>query len=169
LELIFNTSENHKRVAEAVQQMWTKYLNIHVRVRNLEWATFLKDRRNQNYDIARDAWIADYPDPSTFLDLLESTNGNNDPGWKNSDYDSMLVRIRQETDAVKRMELYSQAESFLLEEAPILPLYTYSSNVLLKPYVRGFEPNPMDEHHLSRAWIDYHWREHSGAQESNGD
>ena len=169
LEITFNTQESHKRIAETIQQMWAKNLNIHVAVHNQEWATFIKDRRTQNYDIGRDGWIGDYPDPSTFIDLLESTNGNNDPGWKNPDYDRLIAQARQESDPVRRMGIFQRAEKILLDDSPVLSLYTYASNSLLKPYVRGFNPSPMDEYPLDKVWIDYHWREHPDAEELNGD
>lgn len=164
LEISFNTLESHKKIAEAIQQMWARYLNIQVTVHNQEWATFLKKRRSQDYDVARDGWIGDYPDPMTFMELLESTNGNNDPGWKNPEYDRLLALARMETDSERRMNLFYRGEQILLDDSPVLPIYTYASNTLIKPYVMGFQASPMDEYPIDKLWIDYQWREHLNHQ-----
>lgn len=169
LEISFNTSESHKKIAEAIQQMWAKNLNIHVMVHNEEWATFLKNRRTLDYDVAREGWIGDYPDPSAFLDLLESTNGNNDTGWKNQDYDRLLALAREESDPARRMELFQRAETMVLDHSPVLPIYTYASNSLIKPYMRGFYPSPLDEYPVDRLWIDRDWRKHRGLEEDERD
>ncbi|MBI3895188.1 MAG: peptide ABC transporter substrate-binding protein, partial [Acidobacteria bacterium] len=154
LEILFNTLESHRKIAEAIQQMWAKNLNIRVSLRNEEWASYLKSLTNLDYDIARQGWIADYPDPTTFTDLLESTNGNNHTGWKNPEYDRLLAMARQEADPTRRMGLLQRAEATLIEQSPILPLYTYASNWLLKPYVRGFHPNSLDHYPLNEVWVD---------------
>src|ERR1041385_6911250 len=78
LELSYNTLEGHRKIAEAIQQMWKKNLNIDITLHNEEWAAFIKSRHDLKHDIARDGWIADYPDPGAFADLMESASGNND-------------------------------------------------------------------------------------------
>ncbi|MBI3933854.1 MAG: peptide ABC transporter substrate-binding protein [Acidobacteria bacterium] len=161
LEILFNTLETHKKLAETIQQMWAKNLNIRVSLRNEEWASYLKSRSNLEYDIARAGWIADYPDPSSFTDLMESTNGNNNTGWKNPQYDRLLSLARGETDPLQRMGLLQQSETHLLQDLPVLPIYTYASNSLLKPYVRGIFSTPMDDHPLNGVCIDRRWRERS--------
>lgn len=160
LEILFNTLESHRKIAEAIQQMWAKNLNIQVSLHNEEWASYLKSLTNLDYDIARQGWVADYPDPSTFTDLMESTNGNNHTGWKSAAYDRLLAQARQETDPQQRMRLLEQSETLLLRESPVLPIYTYASNNLIKPYVRGFRPSPTEQYPLEELWIDYQWQEH---------
>jgi len=169
LDILFNTLAEHKKIAETVQQMWSKNLNIQVSLRNEEWASFLKSRQSRNYDVARDAWIGDYPDPSTFSDLMESTNGNNDPGWKNPAYDRLLAEARQQADEARRMEILQKAEAILLQDLPVAPIYTYAVNALLKPYVRGIYGNVLDRHALNRVWIDRQWREHAAQGEGKGE
>jgi oligopeptide transport system substrate-binding protein len=88
---------------------------------------------------------------------MESTNGNNNTGWKNAEYDRLISQAREERDAARRMELMRQAEEILLREAPVIPIYSYSSNDLIKPYVRGFLPSPTEEYPLHKLWIDYDW------------
>jgi oligopeptide transport system substrate-binding protein len=114
---------------------------------------------NLDYDVARRGWVADYPDPSTFTDLMESTNGNNNTGWSNREYDRLMEQARGELDPVLRMELLRRGEEILLQDTPVLPIYSYSSINLIKPYVRGFRPSPTDEYPLHELWIDYQWRE----------
>ncbi|MGH9785210.1 MAG: ABC transporter substrate-binding protein, partial [Terriglobia bacterium] len=166
LEILFNTLEMHRKTAEAIQQMWTRNLNIQVALRNEEWASYLKSTNSLEYDIARRGWIADYPDPSSFTDLMEGTNGNNNTGWSNPEYDRLIRAARQETDPVRRMSLLQQSEAILLEEMPVLPIYTYASNNLIKPYVRGFVPSPTEEFPLDEFWIDRDWRQPANRSQS---
>lgn len=169
IDILFNTLDDHKRIAEAIQQMWSKNLNISVKVRNEEWASYLKSRRNLQYDVVRAGWIGDYPDPSTFTDLLESNNGNNDSGWKNPAYDRLIASARDEPDPFKRMEILRKSEAMALDEMPILPLYTYASNQLIKPYVRGIGGSPTDQHLLNKVWIDHEWTKHRASAEEKRD
>ncbi|MGH9783095.1 MAG: peptide ABC transporter substrate-binding protein, partial [Terriglobia bacterium] len=166
LEILFNTLEMHRKTAEAIQQMWARNLNIQVALRNEEWASYLKSTNSLEFDIARRGWIADYPDPSSFADLMESTNGNNNTGWANSEYDRLVRAARQETYPVRRMSLLQQSEAILLAEMPVLPIYTYVSNNLIKPYVRGFVPSPTEEFPLDEFWIDRDWRQQANRTQS---
>jgi ABC-type oligopeptide transport system substrate-binding subunit len=159
LEILFNTLEAHRKIAEAIQQMWAKTLNIQVSLRNEEFASYIKSTDSLDYDIARRGWVADYPDPTTFTDLMESTNGNNNTGWKNPKYDRLIALARREADHPRRMALLQQAEAVLLEEMPVLPIYTYASSHLIKPYVRGIYASPMDRHPLNDVCLDRRWRE----------
>ena len=99
---------------------------------------------------------------------MEGDNGNNHTGWKNPEYDRILALARQETDPVRRMQLLRQAETILLEDLPVLPIYTYVSNSLVKPYVRGLYPSLLDMHPLNEVWIDHQWQEKKGRQEGEG-
>ncbi|MBI2816480.1 MAG: peptide ABC transporter substrate-binding protein [Acidobacteria bacterium] len=162
LEMSFNTSEGHRKIAEALQQMWAKNLNIRLTLHNVDWPTFLRNRRTLNYDLAREGWIADYPDPNAFLELFQSINPNNDTGWKNSAYDRLITQASEEQDPAMRMELLRRGEAILLDDAPILPIYTYASNSLIKPYMKGFTPSVLDAYPIDRLWIDREWREREG-------
>ena len=168
LNILFNSLESHKRIAETIQQMWATTLHVHVSIRNEEWASYLKSVDNKDYDIARAGWIGDYPDPTTFTDLLLSTSGNNRTGWASAEYDRYLELARKETDPQRRFALIRQAEALMLEESPVIPIYTYVINSLLKPYVRGIYPTILDIHLLSEVWIDHHWRERDGNGEDGG-
>ena len=164
-EISFNTLDTHRKIAETIQQMWSKNLNLRFRLHNEEWASYLKTRRNKEFDIARFGWIADYPDASAFIDLLESNNPNNDTGWEHAEYDRLLRASRGETDPERRRALLYQAETILLDELPVIPIYTYSVNSLRKPYVRGVYPTALDIHPLNEVCIDRRWRERSAAED----
>ena len=166
IEILINTSEDHRRIAEAVQAMWRAALGIPVTVANQEWASYLANTTKVNYDIARRSWIGDYPDPSTFLDIMRGGDGNNRTGWANPAYDRLLSEARTEADTARRMQLLSRAEALLLDEAPVIPVYHYVTMELVKPYVRGLYPTVLDYHPLKFVSIDPDWRNHPEAAES---
>lgn len=147
-EYLYNTDENHKLIAEAVQAMWERNLGINVRLVNKEWRTYLLDVTTMNYEIARAGWIGDYNDPTTFLDLWETGNGNNNTGWSDEEYDSLLEQARQESDPDQRLRYLQQAETVLMERGPVIPIYHYTNNILVSRYVDGFEPHNRDIHLL---------------------
>ncbi|MSO18968.1 MAG: peptide ABC transporter substrate-binding protein [Acidobacteria bacterium] len=161
ITILFNSNDRHRKVAEAIQQMWMQNLNIQVALRNEEWASYLKSANELNFDVARRGWITDYPDPSNFNDLLESTNGNNNTGWVNKDYDQMMAAARIELNPLRRFNILQQSEALLLREMPVLPIFSDVSNNLVKPYVRGFRHSPTEELTIDEYWIDHNWRANS--------
>jgi ABC-type oligopeptide transport system substrate-binding subunit len=160
VEILINTSEDHRRIAEAVQAMWRATLNIPIGVANQEWASYLENTTKVNYDIARRSWIGDYPDPSTFLNIMRSGDGNNRTGWSNAAYDRLIAEAGAEPDTSRRMKLLSEAEALLLSESPVIPVYHYVTMELVKPYVRGLYPTVLDYHPLKFVSIDPDWRNH---------
>src|SRR5262249_41586932 len=160
VEILINTSEDHRRIAEAIQAMWRSVLNIPVGVANQEWASYLENTTKVNYDIARRSWIGDYPDPSTFLDIMRGGDGNNRTGWSNPAYNRLMAEARTEADTARRRRILSKAEALLLDEAPIIPVYPYVTMELVKPYVHGLSPTVLDYHPLKFVSIDPDWRHH---------
>ncbi len=154
MELLYNTSEGHRALAEALQQMWKKELGIEIGLYNQEAKVWNDTMREKNYDIARYAWIGDYLDPSTFLDLLTSENGNNQTNWANPEYDALVEQSRTAIDKEARFDLYRQAEAILMEESPIVPLYYYTNNQLQVPELKGFEGNLLDIHPFNRVYLE---------------
>jgi len=146
LEYLFNSSESHRKIAEALQSMWASVLGIEVRLVNQEWRTYLQRRANGDFQLARAVWIGDYPEPSTFLDLWTSGSGNNWIGWTHPEYDSLIQRASLSMEPETRMELYRQAESVLLQEDAVIPLYYYVTAYLKDPAVRGWSANLLDWH-----------------------
>ena len=154
-ELIYNNDETHKTVAEVITAMWRETLGIRVRLQQKEWQTYLEDQKNMNYEIARAAWIGDYCDPNTFLDMFATGRGNNETGWSNTKYDNLLVAASKETDSKKRMALLHEAEQILcVEDLPILPIYYYVNQGMLRPRVKGWAENLRDHHPFQFMYID---------------
>ncbi len=130
---------------EVVIQMWKKNLGIEVEFQQTEFATFLKDlhkRRFQMFDIG---WIADYPDPENFLDILfHSESSNNHTNYSNPQVDALLEQARTETDEAVRFRLYNQAEQMIVDDAPWVPLwYSGERFLLVKPNVHDYYLTPL--------------------------
>lgn len=157
LGLKFNTSEVHRMIAEAVQQMWKKNLNIDVELVNVEWSVFMDDQKSGNFQITRRAWIGDYIDPYTFLSVPLSDGTNNKSGWKNKKYDQLIAASNLERDQAKRFKIFQEAEKILAEEQPYLPLYFYTRPYMKKPFLRGFWPHLQNHHEWKYMYIDPRW------------
>ena len=145
-QLLYNTQENHKRIAEMVQQMWDRHLGLKVDLENQEWKVYLKSQQALSYDVSRSGWIGDYLDPMTFLGMWAEGNGNNNTGWADREYDGLLERARYEGNAEARLALLREAEAILLQRGPVLPIYHYARAYLLNPAVEGFAPHPLNLH-----------------------
>jgi oligopeptide transport system substrate-binding protein len=152
-ELLYNTSETHRVIAEAIQEMWRRDLGIQVRLVNEELKSTEEARRTGSYDLLRSSWIADYADPSAFLNIWRSDSGNNLTGWSNPDYDALLFTAIRTSDPGARNILYGQAERLLLREAPIIPLYFYNHVFLIRPSVQGWHPTLLDHHPYKDVWL----------------
>lgn len=138
VELIYNTSEGHKKIALAVADMWKQALGITVNTVNQEWAVFLTNRQNHNFQISRVGWTADYNDPMTFLDLFVTGGGNNDAGYANPEYDKLIADAKASSDLAKRQEDFAAAEKMLIEDDMVLiPFYYYTNISLTKEYLKG--------------------------------
>lgn len=156
VEILYNTSENHKKVAEALAYMWRETLGIRVLLRNAEWKVYLSEQKNMNYDISRASWIGDYSDPSSFFDLFVTDGSNNRTGWGNAEYDSLMRQTRSVRDPQKRELLFQKAERILVEEEfPILPLYIYVNQGMLSERVGGWYENVRDIHPFKYIWMDF--------------
>lgn len=154
LEILFNTDEAHRAIAEAIQQMWRKNLNINVSLLNQEWKVYLDSQDTLNYHISRAGWIGDYVDPNTFLEMWQTSNGNNDTGWSNKKYDELIDQARVAGSSEERYEFFQQAEAILLEEAPVIPIYFYTRPYLLKPSVKGWYDTILDHHPYKHVYLE---------------
>ena len=146
LELLFNTLESHRQIAVAIQQMWKQALNIDITLHNQEWKVYLDSQRTMNYQISRASWIGDYIDPNTFLDMYVTDGGNNRTGWSNPEYDRLINQAANTSNQEERYELFQQAEEILMNEVPIIPIYTYTRVFLKSPHIKGWSPNILDHH-----------------------
>ncbi len=154
VELLYNSSDAHRAVAEYLQATWKKNLGIEVRLANAAVSAWLDRRHNADFNIIRAGWYGDYLDPSTFLDLFSSDNDMEQSGWKNEHYDQLILAARSEMDPAKRMEDFQQAEAILVAEAPVLPLYYYTTIILIRPEVRGYHNNVLDQHIYTDVYLD---------------
>ncbi|MCE9614906.1 MAG: peptide ABC transporter substrate-binding protein [Lentisphaerae bacterium] len=154
LELLYNTSDAHGRIAQAIQQMWKETLGIEVQLVNMEWKVYMAQTDQHKYDIARAGWIGDYADPNTFLDMWVTGGGNNRAVWSNPEYDRLIAEAARTRDTTARFECFQRAEQLLMDEAPILPLYFYKSKSLVAPSVRGWYPNLLDRHPYNRVYLE---------------
>ena len=143
LEILYNTSESHKLIAEAIQQMWKKALHIEVRLINQDWKVYLASQKNMDFQIARASWIGDFVDPINFLDCFVSNGGNNRTGWASPDYDAQLEIAHHANDPQQRLQALQEAEHLLLDAAPILPIYHYTRIYLKSPRVLNWHSNQL--------------------------
>jgi len=145
IELLFNTSEAHRPIAEAIQNMWKRNLGIEtIDLENQEWKVFQQTVFEEEYEISRAGWIADYLDPTTFLDMWRKGDSNNNTGWSHPDYDRLLREAALEADPQSRRRKLQAAEEILLEEMPVLPIYWYTRTYAIHPAVKNWDPLVLD-------------------------
>ncbi|QWL60426.1 oligopeptide ABC transporter substrate-binding protein OppA [Aeromonas jandaei] len=154
-ELLYNTDDNHKKVAVAVASMWKK-LGVQVSLVNQEWKTYLETKKQGQFDVARAGWTADYNEASSMLDLMQTTHGNNDGKYSNPAFDKLMNESRDQVDAASRNKLYVQAEAILAKDMPIIPIYQYVQPRMVKSYVGGYPSNPLDNLYSKDMYIIAH-------------
>jgi oligopeptide transport system substrate-binding protein len=149
LQLRYNTSGVHRRMAVAVAAMWKQVLGIDTELFNEEWKVFVNNRRlGLVTEVFRGGWIADYADPASFLDLFAGGGEMNFTFFDNRAFNELLDEA-QNAAGPQRDELLQRSEAFLLQEMPAIPLYYSVSRHLVNPGVRGYVDNVRDVH-LSR-------------------
>jgi len=146
IEIHYNTSEAHSAIAQVVAAAWRDALGINVKLRNEEWKVFLDSQNNLRFDVSRSSWLSDYADPSSFTDVFVSAGENNRTGWSNPEYDRLVALAARERDPQRRMGQLRDAESILMRECPILPIYFYVHQNVVAPRLGGFHHNVLDAH-----------------------
>ncbi|MBA3707946.1 MAG: peptide ABC transporter substrate-binding protein [Planctomycetes bacterium] len=155
VELLYNTSENNKAIAEAIVSQWKDALGVTVTLRNSEWKVYLADMDALKFDVCRGSWVGDYNDANTFLDMFVTNGGNNRTGWSNTDYDRLVGESQREGDPAKRLVLLQRLERILVEEQfPIMPIYIYVNKGMLRERVHGWYDNVRDLHPFQYMWIE---------------
>jgi len=152
-DILYNTHDNHKKVALAVQQMLKENLNINATLTNQEWKVYLNSQKGLDYSLCRQGWVADYTDPSNFFELLLSYAGNNNTGWKNDEYDRLIQTAQRTIDTEQRNSLFEQANALFAEEMPILPLYFPADINLVRPEVQNWFPNERHRHPYKTVYL----------------
>ena len=141
---LYNTDDSHKAVGEALQNMWQTVLGVTVQLDNQEWATFLQTRKDGDYSIARNGWIADYNDPMSFLDMWLTGGGNNDAQYANPEYDALIQQAKASTDPAERMQLMHDAEDIIIgQDYALCPLYFYTQKYMLADGITGMYYTPL--------------------------
>lgn len=156
ITFLYNTNENNKKIAEALQAMWKQNLGVDVKLINQDWAVFQTERLAGNYMIARGGWLGDYGDPMTMLDLFTSGSGNNEPQWRYKEepvvapHDKTLNPEEEEfenainesrvTTGKDRDAALKKAEDVLMNNHVVAPIYYYTwTNIVDSSKVEGVE------------------------------
>ena len=154
IEILYNTDQAHQAIAELLRKQWQRELGITAGLRNEEWGSFQDAQQQLNFTVSRRAWVADYIDPNTYLDMYVTDGENNCTGFSNAEYDKLIAEAAREPDKAKRIEILQSAERLLMEEMPIIPIYYYVSRNMVRPRVRGLYNTLQDMHPLHAIWID---------------
>lgn len=144
VEYTYNTDDKHKAIAEALQNMWQEVLGVTVTLSNQDWNVFLESRKQGDYQIARNGWIADYNDPCSFLDMWYTDGGNNDAQYSNPEYDALIDQAKATSNQEERMAAFHAAEDILIEQDSVLaPIYFYTQPYMLADDIQGMYYTPL--------------------------
>ncbi|EED34251.1 oligopeptide ABC transporter periplasmic oligopeptide-binding protein [Luminiphilus syltensis NOR5-1B] len=151
LEITYNTSEAHRKIAIAIQQMWKKNLGVEITLANQEWKVYVETVNQKDYQVARMGWIGDVY-PSSFLELFLTDGGNNDSGYSDPRFDDLLIsKGGQSVTREERYRYMQQAEALLMDAMPIIPIYSYTTRLLQHPSVEGMPLNVTQSINLKYA------------------
>ncbi len=158
IELRYNTSDEHRRIALAVQAMWNEALAVETTLINEELQVLLANMREAEVtQVFRSSWIGDYNDAHTFLSIVESDNASNMPRYANDEYDEVMDQAARQVNPQWRRVHLEEAERVFLADHAVIPLYFFVSKHLVSPEIRGWGDNVLDYHysqHLSLAPVD---------------
>ncbi|KAF0824117.1 peptide ABC transporter substrate-binding protein [Cytobacillus firmus] len=150
--LTYSTSDSHKKIAEALQQMFKENLGVEVKLANMEWNVFAEEQKALKFQLSRSSFLADYADPINFLENFQTGHSMNRTGWSNEKYDQLIKDAKNEADEAKRFELMYEAEKILFEEMPIIPIHFYNQVYLYNDAVSGIVRHPVG--YLELKWAD---------------
>ena len=151
---MYNTNDTNRLIGEFLQAQWKEHLNVDIQLESQEWKVFLSRLDLDPPEIFRLGWGADFPDPDNFMNLFISTSGNNRLGWNNPLYDQLVSLGATLVDPRERQRIYDEAQKILTEtDAAMIPLFVATQNLLIKPYVKGFEMNSMELMYLKKVSI----------------
>lgn len=153
IEIIYNTMESHRAIAEAIQEMWKQNLGIGSKLINQEWAIFQETRRQGNFTVARGGWAADYYDPMTFLDLWTSYSGNNDAQWDNKEFDRLIEKSKLK-EGKGRYDLLYEAEKLVMDDSIVMPIYYYTAPIMVKEKVKDWEKSGLGHWFFGKTYIE---------------
>lgn len=147
VEIRYNSSDNHKKIALAVASMWKQVLGVNATLVNEEFRVFLQNREQKVItQVFKAGWISDYNDPYSFLEMFRTGHGRNDYGYSNSTFDALLDEVGTERVRARRERLMFEAERVLMTDNVVIPIYTYVTKRLVNPHLKGWQNNVMDHH-----------------------
>ncbi len=149
---MYNTNDTNRLIGEFLQAQWKEHLNVNIQLESQEWKVFLNRLQVDPPQVFRLGWGADFPDPDNFMNLFISTSGNNRLRWSNSRYDELVALGATLNNPRERQSVYDEAQRILTEtDTAMIPLFVSTQNLLIKPYVSGFEINPMELMYLKKV------------------
>lgn len=152
IRITYNTSEQHKPIAEAIQRMWKKHLNIDAELYNLSWPAYLAARSEGDFEIARASWVADFAAPESFLHIFRSESGLNHGKYSNKKFDALLDDAANSKTSDERFTKLRRAESILTkDDAAIIPIYFYKKMHLVSPILQNWKDNALDYHNYKKT------------------
>lgn len=144
VEYLYNTGDRHKAVGEALQNMWQTQLGVKVTLNNQDPSAFLETCKNGDYTISRNAWLPDYNDAMSFLDIWVTNGGNNVIHYSSTDFDDAIKNAAAITDPAQRMEYLHDAEDIIIgRDSALAPIYFYTCRYLMDDSVQGMFYNPL--------------------------
>ena len=144
IQIFYNSTADHKLIAENIQAQLKKNIGLKVELNSQEWKTYLHRLKIKEVELFRLGWLADYPDPDNFMNLMTSFSENNHTGWKNKKFDELILKAMAVEDSSQRKKLYDQAQKILLEEeTAVFPIFTTVSHLLISPRIKNFPLNVM--------------------------
>ncbi|MDT2047367.1 oligopeptide ABC transporter substrate-binding protein [Priestia aryabhattai] len=150
--LTYSTDDTHKKIAEALQQMFKENLGVDVKLANMEWNVFQEEQKALKFQLSRSSFLADYADPINFLENFQTGHSMNRTAWSNEKYDQLIQEAKNEADEKKRFELMYEAEKLLFDEMPIIPIHFYNYVFLTNENVSGIVRHPVG--YLELKWAD---------------
>lgn len=156
IEYLYNASELHQEIAEVLSTTLRRDLGVVLRLRREEPKVYFGSQESGDYTLSRAGWIGDYLDPRTFLEMFVTGGEHNQTGWSDARYDALVDEAGREPDAARRAALYLEAEGILLEAQPVIPLYHYAHQNLVRPGLAGFHPNLRNVHPWK--FLRWEWR-----------
>ena len=161
VEMLYTTAGYHKTIALAMGRMWETGLGVRTKLVAKETKVYKDDLDSRNYMVARGGWFGDYGDPTTFLNLHRTGDGNNDRGYSDPEFDDLMARADNEPDAAARMRILEEAERYTMEETvPLIPVFQYGWFYMFEPPVKDGKPNPggLANISLHPRLVQYYWK-----------
>lgn len=152
--LNYNTDENHRMIAQVIQNMLKVNLGVEIQLANEEWKTLGKRLQKGDFQMARMGWIGDYPDPTTFLEVFLHDSQMNYSQWRVPAFGEGLRKTMAMTNPEERLAALGKLEQMFLDAAPVIPLYSYSSIMLIRESLKHYKLNLQNAHPLRRVYIE---------------